>query len=65
MSDENSKPDCQLIGTDGNVLALASTVANCMRKNDMDDKVDEMMKRVFNSRYPECYKIFRDYVNIC
>lgn len=64
MTDEKVKPECQLTGTDGNVMALASRVSDCMRRNGMRDKVDEMLERVWNSRYPECFEIFEDYVEV-
>jgi len=64
MTEEKIKPDCKLLGTDGNVMSLTAKVSRCMKQNDMGNDVDDMVSRVLNSRYPECFKIFREYVNI-
>lgn len=59
------KPDCALIGQDGNIFNLAGIAAHTLRRNDMKDQAKEMLDRVFSSgSYYEALNIIGEYVNI-
>ena len=62
---EPEKPDCALIGQDGNIFNLVGIAARTLRRNDMADQAKEMSDRVFASgSYHEALNIISDYVNI-
>ena len=64
-SPEPEKPDCALIGQDGNVFNLVGIAARTLRRNDMADQAKEMSDRVFASgSYHEALNIIGEYVNI-
>ncbi len=59
------KPDCALIGQDGNIFNLVGIAARTLRRNDMADQAKEMSDRVFASgSYHEALNIIGEYVNI-
>lgn len=62
---EPEKPDCALIGQDGNIFNLVGIAARTLRRNDMADQAKEMSDRVFASgSYGEALCIIGEYVNI-
>lgn len=62
---EQEKPDCPLIGQDGNIFNLVGIAARTLRENDMRDEAKEMTDRVFASgSYDEALCIIAEYVNI-
>lgn len=62
---EPEKPDCPLIGQDGNIFNLVGIAVRTLRENDMRDKAKEMSDRVFASEsYDEALCIIGEYVNI-
>ena len=67
MSNENkqSKPDCPLIGEDGNVFHLVGIAARTLKRNGLSEQASEMMAKVFGSgSYDEALGIIGEYVNI-
>ena len=67
MNNENkqNKPDCPLIGQDGNIFNLVEIAAKTLRKNGMKEEESEMTEKVFNSgSYEEAIGIIGEYVNI-
>lgn len=59
------KPDCALIGEDGNIFNLLGIASRTLRKNDQSDALKEMSNRVHASgSYDEALCIIGDYVNI-
>jgi len=67
MSNENKcvKPDCPLIGTDGNIFHLVGIAAKTLKRNGMSTEASEMSEKVFNSdSYEEALGIIGEYVNI-
>jgi len=59
------RPDCELIGTDGNVFSLIGTVSKCLKRNGFKDEAKEMSERAFGAgSYSEVLVMFNDYVNI-
>ena len=67
MSNENkqTKPDCPLIGEDGNIFHLVGIAAKTLKRNGMSTEATEMMEKVFGSgSYEEALDIIGEYVNI-
>lgn len=59
------KPDCELIGQDGNIFNLMGIASNTLKQNGMADEAKEMCSRVTSSgSYCEALNIIGDYVNI-
>lgn len=66
MAENRLKPDCELIGKDGNIFNLLSLASVTLKKNEMIKEADEMKDRVFAcGSYDEALMIIGDYVNIC
>ena len=59
------KPDCPLIGTDGNIFHLMGRASETLRKNGMQEQAEEMRNRIFQCQsYDSALSIIGDYVNI-
>lgn len=62
---EAGKPDCKLIGEDGNVFNLISIASRTLEKHGVSWKADEMRKRIYDcDSYDEALRIIGEYVNI-
>ena len=62
---EQKKPDCPLIGQNGNIYNLLGIAARTLREHDRKDQAEEMTDRVFASgSYEEALCIIGEYVNI-
>lgn len=65
MENERNKPDCPLIGQDGNVFNLIGIASRTLKENGMASEAKEMSSRVFASgSYGEALSIIGEYVNI-
>ncbi len=65
MENEKRKPDCPLIGQDGNVFNLIGIASRTLKENGMSKESKEMSSRVFDSgSYAEALSIIGEYVNI-
>jgi hypothetical protein len=65
-NNQKLKPDCKLIGEDGNVFNLMAIVYRTLKREGMKDRGEEMQNRVWASQsYAEALSIFSDYVDIC
>lgn len=59
------KPDCALIGENGNIFNLAGIAASTLREHGMKEQAEEMKSRVCSSgSYEEALCIIGEYVNI-
>lgn len=59
------KPDCPLIGQDGNIFNLMGIASRTLKNHDMADEASEMRNRVMSSgSYDEALSIIGEYVNI-
>lgn len=59
------KPDCPLIGADGNIFNLMSIASRTLQKNGMSNEATEMCERIRSSgSYDEALCILGEYVNI-
>lgn len=65
VEEQQQKPDCPLIGEDGNIFNLLGLAARTLRENGMAEQASEMMKRATASgSYDEALCIIGEYVNI-
>lgn len=63
---EAQKPDCPLIGQDGNIFNLMGIASRTLRKNGMSEQASEMCSRITETAgsYYEALGIISEYVNI-
>lgn len=65
MSENKKKPDCPLIGQDGNIFNLIGIASRTLRQNGMAEEAKEMTNRIYQSgSYDEALCIMGEYVNI-
>lgn len=64
-SSQREKPDCELIGQDGNIFNLMSIASKTLRRNGMAEDATEMCTRIRASdSYNSALCIIGEYVNI-
>ena len=63
---EMQKPDCPLIGQDGNIFNLMGIASRTLRRNGMSEQASEMCDRITETAgsYSEALSIIGEYVNI-
>ena len=62
---ERIKPDCPLIGEDGNIFRIMGIASETLRENGMQEQAEEMRSRIFQCQsYDSALSIIGDYVNI-
>lgn len=60
-----NKPICTLIGTDGNVFALAGRVQKCLKDAGQPEKAKEMVERLHKCKsYDEALAMFTEFVEV-
>lgn len=65
MENERNRPNCPLIGQDGNVFNLIGIASRTLKENGMAAEASEMSSRIFASgSYSEALSIIDEYVNI-
>lgn len=63
--EEKAKPDCALIGEDGNIFNLMGIASRTLKENGMANEAKEMCERVRSSgSYYEALGVIGEYVNI-
>ncbi len=65
--DVSEKPNCTLIGEDGNIFHLMGIAARTLRENGLDEKAEEMEKRITGGEchnYYEALSVIDQYVTI-
>ena len=63
--EKQKKPDCPLIGQNGNIFHLVGIASRTLKRNNLHSEAEEMQQRVFSSHsYSEALGIIGDYVNI-
>lgn len=59
------KPDCPLIGQNGNIFNLMAIASKTLKENDMAEQAEEMCDRIRScGSFDKALCIFGDYVNI-
>lgn len=62
---QDEKPDCALIGQDGNIFNLMGIASNTLKKHGLSDQAKEMRDRITSSgSYTKALGIIGEYVNI-
>ena len=62
---ERIKPDCPLIGEDGNIFRIMGIASETLRENGMQEQAEEMRSRIFQCQsYDSALSIIGNYVNI-
>lgn len=64
---QQAKPDCPLIGEDGNIFNLIGIASRTLRENDMEKQAEEMRQRITGGdchSYEEALMVIANYVNI-
>jgi len=65
VSVQKEKPDCPLIGADGNIFNLMGIASRTLRENNMAQEAKEMCGRIQESgSYYQALNIIGEYVNI-
>lgn len=65
MKNEKIKPDCALIGKNGNIFNLMGIANRTLKRNNMFDEAKEMCNRIMSSEsYEKALSIIEEYVNI-
>lgn len=69
MSDNNNfsiaKPECQLIGTDGNVFAVIGNVSKTLKRAGQRDKAAEFQKKAMSCHsYDDVLALTFEYVEV-
>ena len=63
---ENLKPQCKLIGVDGNVFAIIGAVNKTLEKAGLNDKAKEFNNKVMKQKsYDHVLKLCMGYVDVC
>ena len=61
----NKKPNCPLIGQDGNIFNLMAIASRTLREHDMAEQATEMCERFRNcGNYYSALGVIGEYVNI-
>ena len=63
---EMQKPDCPLIGQDGNIFNLMGIASRTLKRNGLSEQASEMCSRITETAgsYSEALGIIGEYVNI-
>ncbi len=62
---QKMKPDCPLIGEDGNIFRLMGIASRTLKENGMVEEAKEMCSKVTQSgSYDEALSVLGEYVNI-
>lgn len=65
MSEEFNKPQCQLIGTDGNVFAIIGKVKKTLERDKQPERAKEFVDKATSSKsYDEVLTLLHDYVEV-
>lgn len=64
QEEAQSKPDCPLVGADGNIFNLMGIASRTLKNNRLPDKAKEMCERVKSSgSYDEALAVIMEYVS--
>lgn len=65
MITEQKKPTCVIVGTDGNVFALAGRVGKTLKRAGMPDKAKEFYERLPKCKsYDEALQLMMQYAEV-
>lgn len=59
------KPECKLVGENGNIFNLTAIASNALRRDGQMQRAREMQQRIFSSHsYDEALSIISQYVEV-
>ena len=59
-----TKPECELVGTDGNVFAIIATVCKCLAVAGQGDRAEKFRKLAIGAKsYDEVLQLIFEYVD--
>lgn len=59
------KPNCRLIGKNGNVFNIIGIVAHTLKENDQGEKAKEFINRATAAHsYEDVLAMLREYINV-
>lgn len=59
------RPKCKLVGTDGNVFALAGRVTDALKRAGLNDRAKEFSKRLWEcDSYGAALRLMDEYVDV-
>jgi hypothetical protein len=62
---DTEKPECKLIGEDGNVFNLIGLASRCLKANGLSNRVSELQARVMScGSYEQALEVIGEYVDI-
>ena len=65
MSRHRPRPECHLVGEDGNVFAIIGTVAQTLRRAGQPAEATEFTRRAFGAgSYDEVLSLCHEYVEV-
>ncbi len=62
-----AKPDCVLIGEDGNIFNLIGVASRTLRRHGLGDQAEKLRERIMGGEcatYYEALSVIEEYVNI-
>jgi len=63
---EKVKPECKLLGEDGNVFNIICLVSRALKKDEQEDKAKEFRTKAMEcSSYDEVLRLTDEYVDVC
>lgn len=63
---EEAKPECKLVGTDGNVFAIIGNVSKTLKRAGLRDKAEEFSKKAMSQKsYEDVLALVHNYVSVC
>lgn len=64
----NNKPECKMIGENGNIFNLIALASRCLKEHNMKEQAEEMERRIIEKEeahsYEEAIAIIMEYVSV-
>lgn len=62
---QSKKPDCHLVGSNGNVFSIIGVVSKALKKAGQHDRAEEFQKKAMQSEsYDAVLQLLYDYVDL-
>ncbi len=64
---EKFKPECRLVGQDGNIFVLLGIATRTLKEHNMRQEADELSQKVLTQAqsYDEALALIMEYVDVC
>ena len=67
MNNKQEKPECKLIGENGNIFNLLAITCKTLRNHGLDDEAEELTSRIWGgdaNSYYQALQIIQEYVDV-